>query len=74
VAAFLVWAAEPKLEKRHRSGIAVVIFLLFGTVLGYLAYRQIWAEAKRKVRPTGPLDPTNIAKSRRAKSRQGIAG
>ena len=74
VSAFLVWAAEPKLENRHRSGIAVVIFLLFGTVLGYLSYRQIWAEAKRKVRRTGPLDPKNIAKSRRAKGKQGIAG
>jgi len=74
VSAFLVWAAEPKLENRHRSGIAVVIFLLVGTLLGYLAYRQIWAEAKRKVRPTGPLDPKNQAKSRRAKAKAGIAG
>ncbi len=74
VSAFLVWAAEPKLENRHRSGIAVVIFLLFASVLGYLAYRQIWAEAKRKVRATGPLDPANKAKSRRAKGKQGIAG
>jgi ubiquinol-cytochrome c reductase cytochrome c1 subunit len=52
----------------------VVIFLLFGTVLGYLAYRQIWAEAKRKVRATGALDPKNIAKSRRAKGKSGVAG
>src|SRR5688500_11350229 len=74
VSAFLVWAAEPKLENRHRSGIAVVIFLLFGTVLAYLAYRQIWAEAKRKVRRTGPLDPKHLAKSRRAKAKQGVAG
>jgi ubiquinol-cytochrome c reductase cytochrome c1 subunit len=74
VSAFLVWAAEPKLEKRHRSGLAVVIFLLFGTVLAYLAYQQIWAEAKRKVRPTGPLDPKNKAKNRRSKAKQGVAG
>ncbi|HEU4705063.1 MAG TPA: cytochrome c1 [Sphingomicrobium sp.] len=74
VSAFLVWTAEPKLERRHRSGIAVVIFLLVGSLLGYLAYRQIWAEAKRKVRPTGPLDPKNQAKSRRAKAKQGVAG
>jgi ubiquinol-cytochrome c reductase cytochrome c1 subunit len=74
VSAFLVWAAEPKLEKRHRSGIAVVIFLLVGTVLAYLAYQQIWAEAKRKVRPTGPLDPKNKAKNRRSKAKQGVAG
>ena len=74
VAAFLVWTAEPKLEKRHRSGVAVAIFLLFATVLGYLAYRNIWAEAKRKVRVTGPLDPENQAKTRRAKAKQGISG
>ena len=74
VSAFLVWTAEPKLENRHRAGIAVVVFLLFATVLAYLAYRQIWAEAKRAVRPTGVLDPANQAKSRRAKGKAGIAG
>ena len=74
VSAFLVWAAEPKLENRHRAGIAVVIFLLVASVLGYLAYRQLWAEAKRKVRPTGPLKPANQAKSRSAKRKSGIAG
>ena len=74
VSAFLVWTAEPKLENRHQAGLAVVIFLLFATVLGYLAYRQIWAEAKRAVRPTGVLDPVNQAKTRRAKAKQGVAG
>ena len=74
VSAFLVWAAEPKLENRHRSGIAVVLFLLIASLLGYLAYRQIWAEAKRKVRVTGPLDPANQAKSSSAKRKSGIAG
>ena len=74
VAAFLVWTAEPKLENRHRAGIAVVIFLLFATVLAYLAYQQIWAEAKRKVRPIGVLDPENKARNRRAKAKSGIAG
>jgi ubiquinol-cytochrome c reductase cytochrome c1 subunit len=74
VSAFLMWAAEPKLENRHRTGIAVILFLLFGTVLGYLAYRNIWAEAKRKVAPVGVLDPENQAKSRRAKRKAGVAG
>ena len=74
VAAFLVWTAEPNLEARHAAGLAVVIFLLFGTVLGYLAYHQLWYEAKRGVRSTGPLDPENQAKSRRAKAEAGIAG
>jgi ubiquinol-cytochrome c reductase cytochrome c1 subunit len=74
VAAFLVWTAQPELERRHAAGLAVVIFLLIGTILGYLAYHQIWEEAKRTVRPTGPLDPVNQAKTRRAKAKAGIAG
>ena len=74
VTAFLTWAAEPTLERRHRSGIPVVLFLLVTTILGYLAYRNLWATAKRKVRVTGPLDPVNQAKSMEAKRDQGIAG
>jgi ubiquinol-cytochrome c reductase cytochrome c1 subunit len=74
VAAFLVWTAEPKLQRRHASGIAVVIFLLFATVLAYLAYRNIWATEKRKVRVTGPLEPEHQAKSARAKANEGVAG
>jgi ubiquinol-cytochrome c reductase cytochrome c1 subunit len=46
VSAFLVWTAEPKLENRHRTGIAVVIFLLIATVLAYLAYQNIWRDQK----------------------------
>lgn len=74
VSAFLVWTAEPELERRHASGLAITIFLLFATMLGFLAYRQIWAEAKRTVRTTGPLEPKNQAKSRRAKRDAGVAG
>jgi ubiquinol-cytochrome c reductase cytochrome c1 subunit len=74
VAAFLVWTAQPDLERRHAAGAAVVIFLLIATILGYLAYHQIWDEAKRTVRPTGPLEPENQAKTRRAKAKAGVAG
>jgi ubiquinol-cytochrome c reductase cytochrome c1 subunit len=74
VAAFLVWTAEPNLENRHAAGLAVAVFLLIGTILGYLAYQQIWHEAKRSVRVTGPLDPENQVKMRRAKAKQGVAG
>jgi ubiquinol-cytochrome c reductase cytochrome c1 subunit len=66
VSAFLMWAAEPKLENRHKYGLATLIFLLIATVLGYLSYQNIWATAKRKVRVTGPLDPVNKAKRTRA--------
>jgi ubiquinol-cytochrome c reductase cytochrome c1 subunit len=72
VTAFLVWTAEPKLERRHSAGIAVIVFLLFATVLGYLSYRNIWATQKRKVRVTGPIDPVNKAKRRRASRKAGI--
>jgi len=74
VAAFLVWTAEPNLERRHAAGIAVAVFLLFASILAYLAYQQIWYEAKRTVRVTGALDPENQAKSRRAKAKAGVAG
>ena len=74
VAAFLVWAAEPNLESRHAAGISVAVFLLLATIFAYLAYRQIWREAKRAVRVTGPLEPKNQARTRRAKAKEGIAG
>jgi ubiquinol-cytochrome c reductase cytochrome c1 subunit len=74
VSAFLVWTAEPNLGARRATGLAVTIFLLFATILGYFAYRQLWHDAKREVRPTGPLDPENQAKSRSAKAKQGVTG
>ena len=74
VAAFLVWTAEPNLESRHAAGLAVAIFLLLASILGYFAYRQLWHDAKRAVRPTGALDPKNQAKTRRAKAKAGVAG
>ena len=75
VSAFLMWAAEPKLENRHRFGLATIIFLLVATVLGYFSYQNIWAEAKRKVAPVGPLDPANMAHREHAKGEAGgIAG
>jgi len=48
VAAFLVWTAEPTLEKRKQTGWPVLGFLLFATILGYMAYRSIWADKKKK--------------------------
>lgn len=46
VSAFLVWTAEPKLEKRHQTGLWWLGFLLFATTLAYMSYRNIWAEKK----------------------------
>ena len=44
--AFLMWAAEPKLENRHRTGLAVLIYLLLATGFAYGAYRNIWRDKK----------------------------
>jgi ubiquinol-cytochrome c reductase cytochrome c1 subunit len=46
VSAFLVWTAEPKLDKRKQTGWPVLAFLLFATVLGNFAYRNIRAQQK----------------------------
>jgi ubiquinol-cytochrome c reductase cytochrome c1 subunit len=46
VSAFLVWTAEPKLDKRHQVGFWWIGFLLYATVLAYMSYRNIWAEKK----------------------------
>ncbi|HET7316863.1 MAG TPA: cytochrome c1, partial [Sphingomicrobium sp.] len=70
--AFLVWTAEPNLATRHAAGFAVVVFLLIAVILGYFAYKNVWAEAKRKVIVTGPLEPENKAKRRRASRKAGV--
>ena len=48
VAAFLTWTAEPKLVERKQTGFAVLVFLLFATVLAYFAKRQGWSSVKPK--------------------------
>jgi ubiquinol-cytochrome c reductase cytochrome c1 subunit len=48
VSAFLVWAAEPNLAKRHQTGWAVVGFLIFATILAWFAKQQVWAAVKPK--------------------------
>ena len=40
--AFLDWAADPKMEERKQSGVAVMIFLLMLTGILYASYRNIW--------------------------------
>lgn len=43
VAAFMAWAAEPKLEERKKTGLRVMIFLVLLTSLLYLTKKQIWS-------------------------------
>jgi len=42
---FLMWAAEPKLEQRHRMGFQVLIYLVLLTGILYFAMRKVWAAA-----------------------------
>ena len=42
VAAFLMWAAEPKMEARKQLGMGVIIFLSLLSVLLFLSYRRVW--------------------------------
>ena len=43
VSAFLMWAAEPHLEERKRTGFMVMIFLLIFSGLIYLTKRSVYA-------------------------------
>ena len=38
-----MWAAEPNLEQRHRTGFKVILFLLVTTGVFYAAKRKIWS-------------------------------
>ena len=48
VAAFLMWAAEPDMMDRKRSGFVAVFFLGFLSVLLYLTNKRVWAPHKGK--------------------------
>lgn len=44
VAAFLMWAAEPKLDARKRIGFQVMIFLLVFAGLLYFTKKKVWSD------------------------------
>ena len=46
VAAFLMWAAEPKMMARKSAGLTAVLFLIGLTVLLYFTNKKIWAPHK----------------------------
>lgn len=43
VSAFLMWAAEPHLEDRKRTGFMVMVFLVIFTALVYLTKKSVYA-------------------------------
>ena len=46
ISAFLMWAAEPHLEARKRTGFRVMIFLILFAGLAYIAKRAVWSSEK----------------------------
>ena len=46
VAAFLMWAAEPKMMARKAAGLTAVLFLIVLCVLLYFTNKKIWAPHK----------------------------
>jgi len=47
VAAFLHWASEPKLEVRKATGVRVILFTLFFTILAFFFKKRIWARLEK---------------------------
>ncbi|MEM0899498.1 MAG: cytochrome c1 [Pseudomonadota bacterium] len=43
VAAFLMWAAEPKLEQRKETGFRVMVFLIIFAAFLYMSKKQVWS-------------------------------
>lgn len=48
IAAFLTWTAEPGLVQRKQTGWVVLGFVLFATILAWLAKKQVWADVKKR--------------------------
>ena len=46
VAAFLEWAADPKMEERKQIGLSTMIFLVLFSGLLWAAYRGVWRDVE----------------------------
>ena len=51
VTTFLVWAADPHLEARHRMGFKVFFFLFILLTLVYLSKQKVWSRFGSKEEP-----------------------
>jgi len=48
IATFLVWAADPHLESRHRMGFKVFFYLIVFLTLVYFSKQKVWARFNSK--------------------------
>jgi ubiquinol-cytochrome c reductase cytochrome c1 subunit len=46
VAAFLEWAADPKMEERKETGVAAMIFLVLFAGLLWVTYKGVWRDVE----------------------------
>ena len=61
ISAFLMWAAEPTLEQRKRTGMVVICFLLLFSFLLSYAKKKVWARVGGEAEGStaqAPLGPT----------------
>ena len=49
VVSFLMWAAEPHLEQRHKIGFRVIIYLIIISILVYFSMKKIWSRIESEV-------------------------
>ena len=49
VTTFLMWAAEPHLETRHRMGFKAIVYLIILTVLVYFSMKKIWSRIETEI-------------------------
>ncbi len=49
VTTFLMWAAEPHLESRHRMGFKAILYLIILTILVYFSMKKIWSRIESEV-------------------------
>jgi ubiquinol-cytochrome c reductase cytochrome b/c1 subunit len=61
VAAFLMWAAEPKLDQRHRVGFQVLIFLIIFSGLLYFTKKKVWHEVEAPREAAHGQDPAKTS-------------
>jgi len=49
VTTFLMWAAEPHLESRHKMGFKAILYLIILTILVYFSMKKIWSRVESEV-------------------------
>ena len=49
VTTFLMWAAEPHLEARHKMGFKAIVYLIILTILVYFSMKKIWSRIETEV-------------------------